>query len=271
MDSHAWISTKSAVLVKPAHKQIPLSDKGSPQRKEVYKIFEPEIAAVFSKLEGDGSQADGEIDPFDFGNVEDTLRAMVQDCLCTHSELRNPDIDEDFMNLGMDSLKATKLRRLLNMSLRKSKHPIPSYRELPSDFVYAHPSISRLARALQDPMDQAKPVADTMRDMVTKNGLAAAFVGHEIPSHVVLLTGTTGNLGAHLLAQLANLDSAKNIFCLLRSDNSSPEQPTRSLLNRQLDAFKERGIELTEKAWSKIQLLPWSVGKDSLGLDDEEY
>lgn len=52
MDSHAWISTKSAILIKPANKQIPLSDKGSPQRKEVYNTFEPEIAALYSKLEG---------------------------------------------------------------------------------------------------------------------------------------------------------------------------------------------------------------------------
>ena len=208
MDSHAWISTKSAVLIKPAHKEIPLPDKGSPQRKEVYKVFEPDIAEVYSKLEGEGSPISGEIDPFDFENVEDMLRAMVQACLHTHSELAFSD-NEDFMNLGMDSLKAVKLRRIMNASLRKSNHPIHNYRGLPSDFVYAHPSISRLPRALKEPMNQAKPVADTMRNMATKHGIAAASVSQETPTHVVLLTGTTGHLGAHLLAQLATLGNSR--------------------------------------------------------------
>ena len=270
MDSHAWISTKSAVLVKPAHKEIPLSDKGSPQRREVYKVFEPEIAEVYSKVEGEGSPIRGDIDPFDFENVEDTLRAMVQACLRTHSELKFTD-NEDFMNLGMDSLKATKLRRILNASLRKSNHPIHSCRELPSDFVYAHPSISRLARALREPMNQTKPVADTMQNMVTKHRVAAASVIQESPTYVVLLTGTTGNLGAHLLAQLAKLDNVKKIICLLRSHNSSSDHPIGSLFNRQLEAFKERGIQLTEKTMSKIQILSWSVGQNSLGLGNEDY
>ena len=271
MDSHAWISTKSAVLVKTAHKEIPLSDKGSPQRKEVYKAFEHEIAAVYSKLEGEVSQANREFGPFDFENVEETLWAMVQACLCTDKELGYSDIEEDFMNMGMDSLKATKLRRTLNTSLRESEHPIFKCRELPSDFVYAHPSISRLARALKQPIDQAKPVVDKMRNMVNKYEITVTSVGQKTPSHVILLTGTTGNLGAHLLAQLANLDSVKNIFCLLRSHNSSSEHPAGSLFNRQLDALKERGIHLNEKSNSKIQIFPWYVGQKSLGLGDDEY
>ena len=86
---------------------------------------------------------------------------MVQACLSSHkSVVRNSD--EDFVNLGMDSLKATKLRRMLNTSLRKSGHPIFSCRELPSDFIYAHPSISRLSRALKEPSDHAMPVEDAM-------------------------------------------------------------------------------------------------------------
>ena len=269
MDSHAWISTKSTILVKPAYKEIPLSDKCSPQRKEVYRVFEPEITAIYSKLEG--SQANGEIDPFDFENVEGSLRTMVQACLCTHSELTFSNINEDFMNLGMDSLKATKLRRMLNTSLRKSKHPILSCRELPSDFVYAHPSISRLARALKEPSDQITAVADTMRNIVTKYRIPVDSLSQEASSHVVLLTGTTGNLGAHLLAKLANIDSVNTIFCLLRCLNSSSNNPTGNLFNRQLDALKERGIYLADKAMSKIRILPWYVGESSLGLDDEEY
>ena len=269
MDSHAWISTKSAILIKPANRKIPLSDKGVPQRKEVYNNFELEIAAVYSKLAG--AQANEEVTPFDFENVENTLRDMVQACLSPYSEVTISHSDEDFVNLGMDSLKATKLRRLLNASLRKSKHPALSCRDLPSDFVYAHPSISRLSRALKESSDQIVPVEDVMRSMVAKYAVTEDFPMRRRSSHVVLLTGTTGNLGAHLLAQIAGLDSVNRVICLLRYQGLCSEHTNDSLINRQLDAFKERGIEMSERIWSKVQLLPWFVGKEFLGLDYNEY
>ena len=50
VDSHAWICTKSAIIIKPPGKDIPLSDKGSVQRKEVYQMFESDIPSVYVKL-----------------------------------------------------------------------------------------------------------------------------------------------------------------------------------------------------------------------------
>jgi hypothetical protein len=41
-DSHARIP-RAALIVKPANKDIPLSDKGFPQRRQVYSTFAPEI------------------------------------------------------------------------------------------------------------------------------------------------------------------------------------------------------------------------------------
>jgi len=268
MDSHACISTKSAILIKPAGKGIPLSDKGSPQRNEVYRVFESEITSVYAKLEG--SQTSAEVAPFDFEHVEDSLRVLVRSCLPGFGRSQSSNDYEDFVNLGMDSLKATKLRRMLNASLRKSSHIFYSSRNLPSDFVYAHPSLSSLATALKDPghgILTAEGTAKVMRTFVSKYAMFNVASPPKRKNCVVLLTGTTGNLGAHLLAQIARLDSVTRVICMLRSETSSlPGQAPTSLETRQHDAFKDRGIQLPKEAWSKIQLLQWHIGEDFFGL-----
>lgn len=273
MDSHACISTKSAVLIKPAGKDIPLSDKGSPQRKEVYRVFESEIASVYAKLEG--SHTSEEVTPFDPEHVENSLRVMVQSCLPAFGKSQPPNDHENFVNLGMDSLKATKLRRMLTASLRKSSHKFYSSRDLPSDFVYAHPSLSSLAKALKDPDDEslsAEGTINVMRTLVSKHSVPKVALLPRRKDCVVLLTGTTGNLGAHLLAQIAGLDNVTRVVCLLRSESFCvPGQALKNLESRQHNAFKDRGISLPKEVWSKIQLLQWHVGRDFLGLGHDAF
>lgn len=175
----------------------------------------------------------------------------------------------------MDSLKATKFRRLLNASLRKSDHEIYHSQDLPSDFIYAHPSVSSLTRALKEPFDVAVSAQDTarvMRDFTSKYAITSDASNAERKPLVAVITGSTGNLGAHLLAQMAELDSVTRIICMLRAQGSSSSgQFSDTLAKRQKDALKERGMRLSERAWSKIRLLPWQVGKELLGLDQEAF
>lgn len=274
VDSHAWISTKSAIIVKPPGKDIPLSDKGSVQRKEVYQMFESEITSVYAKLQA--SQTNENVAPFDFVHAEDTLRLMVQSCLPSSSRFGLSNSDEDFVNLGMDSLKATKLRRMLNAALRNSSHTTYSKQDLPLDFIYAHPSISRLAKALTSPTNDnnlAKDRTEVMRHFVSTYSTSDVAASLERPKCVVVLTGSTGNLGAHLLAHLTTLDNVDRIVCLLRHHQRSPSAAadTADLAQRQSDALKERGIQLSETGRSKIQYLPWNVDEDFLGLGPDGF
>ncbi|KAL8628329.1 hypothetical protein Q9189_005950 [Teloschistes chrysophthalmus] len=273
MDHHAWVSARSAILVKPLDKSIPLSDKGSAQRREVYKIFETEIASVYQRLEA--SQASEGGAPFDLEHVEETLRSMAPLCLPLHAKLDPSDDDEDFVNLGMDSLKATKFRRLLNASLRTSSHEVYGCQDLPSDFIYAHPSISRLAKALKEPIDGSVSGQDTarvMKALTSKYAIMPDKSKSQCKPHVIVLTGSTGNLGAHMLAQMAELDGISRVICMLRPQGaSSPGQFSNNLAQRQTKALQERGMQLSEKAWLKIHLLPWQAGKEFLGLGEDVF
>lgn len=102
VDQHACISSKAAILIKPVDKEIPLSDKGSPQRKEVYSVFASEIQSIYDRLDKEGSNAAAV--PIDRENPAQSIRAMVQVCLPQHNK---PDVwsdDDDFVRLGMDSV-----------------------------------------------------------------------------------------------------------------------------------------------------------------------
>ena len=103
VDQHACISSKAAILIKPPDKQIPLSDKGSPQRKEVYSVFASEIQSIYEKLDKEGSSTAAlPIDPKDLSK---SIRAMVQTSLPTHMKTNAWSDDDDFVRLGMDSVR----------------------------------------------------------------------------------------------------------------------------------------------------------------------
>ena len=102
-DQQACISSKAAVLVKPSDREVPLSDKGLPQRKEVYSDFHRGIKLVYDRLEKEGpSSATIAIDP---DNPEQSVKAMVQLCLPPHNTPDGWNNDDDFVRLGMDSVR----------------------------------------------------------------------------------------------------------------------------------------------------------------------
>ena len=115
VDQHACISSKAAVVVKPPDKQIPLSDKGSAQRKEVYSQFDSEIQSMYDRLEKEGSStALQPIDPEDPGI---SVRAIVQMCLPPHNKPGLWTDDDDFVRLGMDSVRTVPSGSLQNVSV----------------------------------------------------------------------------------------------------------------------------------------------------------
>ncbi|EED22651.1 polyketide synthase, putative [Talaromyces stipitatus ATCC 10500] len=80
----------------------------------------------------------------------------------------------------------------------------------------------------------------------------------------VLVTGSTGSLGSHLVAHLANLSSVKTVFCVNRVSRSDA-------LKRQQDALLSRGISLTPEALSKLVVIETDTHKPFLGLQRDSY
>ncbi|RHZ46593.1 uncharacterized protein CDV56_104489 [Aspergillus thermomutatus] len=81
---------------------------------------------------------------------------------------------------------------------------------------------------------------------------------------VVVVTGATGSLGAHVVAALASHPSVKTVVCINR------HRPT-PVETRQDDAFSSRGITLTPEARSKLRILATDSSQPRLGLQPSEY
>jgi hypothetical protein len=119
---------------------VPRTDKGSIARKEVFKLLEADIAQVYKDLDN------GAIDvpPLNYANLEQELKELIQKRL----KLRvSPDawtIEDNIFTLGLDSLQATTLRRILLSAATETSPEV-----IRRDFVYANYSVRLMADALR--------------------------------------------------------------------------------------------------------------------------
>ena len=271
MDDHGRVSSKTAIVVKPPGKSIPLTDKGSVKRKEVYAAFEPEINAVYEKIAQDDTSSS--LVPIDLANPKPGLREIAQSCLPDHVKPNAWNDDSDFIALGMDSLRATKFRRVLGASLRTSDHPTASTSDLPLDIIYSHPSVSSLTSALQMWLQGSLSESSTeekMQGLVGKYAYYQQPPSLELKGNVVLITGTTGNLGANMLHIMSEDPRVRRVICLIRPPSDRDIAASKEDLSaRQQEALEARRISLSSKASSKIEYLPWLPDRENLGLSEE--
>lgn len=271
MDSHARISAKAAILVKPTGMAIPLTDKGSVRRKEVDAVFKSQIDTVYQELAQD--EATKSAVSFDLEHSKESLREIAQMCLPTYNKSGSWNDESDFVALGMDSLHATRFRRILGASLRSSGHTAFKVHELPLDIIYSHPSVSSLAGALKtlqhgSTLDSI-PV-EKMMVLLDRYKYHQKTPALQSKGSVIVITGSTGNLGANILHTTSGDSRVHRIICLVRPDSNRAGTSSEVLAARQRRALEDRGIFLSKDAWSKISFLPWFPGMDNLGMTKDE-
>jgi len=271
MDDHARVSTRNALIVKPPGRTIPLTDKGSVKRKEVYAFFESEIKAVYEKIAR--NNIGSSLVSLDLDSPQPALREIAQSCLPDHVKPNAWNDESDFIALGMNSLQATKFRRVLEASLRGSDHPTATTHKLPLDIIYSYPSISRLDTALRMWLEGSlsdPSTADKMQTLVSKYAYCEPPPSLESTGDFVLITGTTGNLGANMLHVMSESPRVRHIICMIRPLSDKDNSPSMDDLSaRQQRALEIRGIALSSRALSKIDFLPWLPDRPNLGLREE--
>ena len=83
---------------------------------------------------------------------------------------------------------------------------------------------------------------------------------------VVLLTGSTGNLGSQVLEILLLNPEISRVYTLNRASASSKSQ-----LDRHLDRFGDKGLDLSALASKKWAPLEGDLAKEDLGLSQADY
>ena len=281
VDHHARITSRSAIIIKPAEKQIPRSDKGSIMRQAVHEIFKEEIKSAYSTMELDTLE-DGL--SFDTSDTESAVKHLVTAVAKNRMTGETLGADDDLFERGMDSLQAVRLARLLDSGLRQSWKEGRSQKvQISAEFIYRNPTIKALtdetARLINphveiriDGRDDRATRMRVLADEVTAGWSDQVAV--RAIKHTILMTGSTGNLGAHALARLVRIDSIDKVICLVRSqqpavdcaDSANEHKALSNLLDRQRRALETAGVCLEPGEWTKVEMLDISpvVGESDM-------
>jgi amino acid adenylation domain-containing protein/thioester reductase-like protein len=161
---------------------------------------------------------------------------------------------DDFFAIGGHSLLALHVMRRLRD--RVGEH-------LPMNLLFTHPTPRALASALAagDAPVRAAGGPDVRHDVGLRLGPLPARVA--VPPAAALITGVTGLLGAHLLAEVLERTSITP-WCLIRAgDPDTARQRAESAL---------RGIGRWRPGWHRwIRVLVGDLSRPMLGLPEREY
>ncbi|KAJ0317677.1 hypothetical protein COL5a_011042 [Colletotrichum fioriniae] len=266
MDAHARITSPTAILV-VAPEALPRSDKGTVLRSAVSRKFADDMAAVYRDLE-----ASMVAPPIDVSSPASSIRDLVTQNVMGLRNVSDWQDDDDFFARGMDSLQATRLRRLLTASLRATHAAakpgtanVLASGMIKDDIVYRNPSINRLVEALFPSSSKTNGViteAKLIEQLVDKYSSGGNH--REQQKAVILLTGGTGSLGSFFVGRLLTDDNVSNVICLNRPGKGNPTEAQKR-------AVTSRNISVDDNAWKKLEVHETNTADQWLGLPEAEY
>ncbi|KAF7316041.1 Aminoadipate reductase [Mycena indigotica] len=259
------------ILIVKEGRQVVRTMKGTVVRKATIALYEPEIRALYDAIETNKT-TEIQIEPPISWAIDDLERWLLHQACHISSQGSDSQLDPavDLFEQGFDSLQATFLRHRIAAVL-------PPKADLESNFVYANPTIVRLARAIHElqvsgecPATAADPRM-TIEAMIARHsqGLNQPIgSAHDsAPSRaVVLLTGSTGGLGSHLLRFLLQHPSVERVYAFNR-----PGRNGLSISHRQSSAFKEHALDTSILSSPKLTYLEGDSSRADLGLPSAMY
>ncbi|KAK7968053.1 uncharacterized protein PG986_002330 [Apiospora aurea] len=188
------------------------------------------------------------------------------------------DHDTNFFSAGMDSLQVLNAARKLRAGLEAAGHSGLSLSHV-SRGIYNHPTAGRLSgyvrglvfgpgdgATLEDADAESREV-DVMRSLYERYtrdlGKSDVPKRPEAPrdNQVVLLTGSTGTLGAELLDRLLRSPTVARVVCLNRAGDGGRKQQVKAMKAR-----GSAGLDLDRVEFHHMQ-----VSEARLGLPDHVY
>ncbi|KAH8824644.1 L-aminoadipate-semialdehyde dehydrogenase [Flagelloscypha sp. PMI_526] len=251
----------------PHGTQIPVATKMSILRPACYAKFKEIIDKIYERFE-QGSVTEKVVLPR--SELENLIfDSIVKVVGSTKAALLTKQVD--LFSFGVDSLAATRVRNTLQQTLELNGQT------LGQNVVYEHPSVEKLASfilALQKGQNLGATSGaqdDMMASMVDKwaskvSSRPTSSTPTTPPSnHVVVLTGASGSLGAHILYQLAASPEVEKIICLSRAKDHEDS------MGRVKESLALRRLELPEAAEKKVESYASNANAPSLGLSEKEY
>ncbi|KAJ7618755.1 male sterility protein-domain-containing protein [Roridomyces roridus] len=264
--SHSRIF-KEMILLRDPSKPVPLTAKGTPIRAKTLQLYEAEIESIYAASEQSAQTHLNVPRIFDLSSSTEFVRLVVGGVVKIV-----PADDEDLFQRGCDRqvpilLTRTPLTYLTSLQatwIRNSPlHGLATLKAvdinvISHEFVYSHPTIRRLAEYItalasgsSSAPDQSCSTSD-MEAMAMKYTQdfpqpVAAAAHASLTGEAILVTGTTGALGSHILAHLLSLPEVSVVYALNRAGTN--------LEVRQRGAFEMYGLDVELLRSAKLCLL----------------
>ncbi|KAK8002060.1 NRPS-like enzyme [Apiospora marii] len=225
--------TRDMVVPVPADVGYPATDKNNIIRGAAYAKFADYIDAMYE--ENPQTQANGgDKKTLKKFSTVDEIRRLIMDLLRDQVDVDMADAQTDFFAVGVDSLRAAQIRRLLLQNVDIGDH------SLPTNAIYDAGNVETLAQRLHSmSLEDVPSNGDTingnaagnsegdlelMQKLVDEYGSFERRKPGDLPNpekETVILTGATGALGAHLLHLLLQDPQIDKIYCLVRSSSNN--------------------------------------------------
>ncbi|KAK7690571.1 hypothetical protein QCA50_005669 [Cerrena zonata] len=249
----------------PYGTEVPVATKMSILRPACYAKFKDIIERIYQRFEHDGEDVEKlclskpELVEYIFKVITKTL-----------GPVKSADLTQtvDLFAFGVDSLQGTRIRNQIQKELELGG------RILGQNVVYEHPSIEKLSDYIlslqsgnieaSSSQHEAKMLSllDKWTAKLQSHTPAANAPAKPAEGRVVVLTGATGSLGAHILHQLVSSPLVRKVICLSRA------QSHEGSLARIEESMKIRCLPFET---SKIVSYASNANSTLLGLTEAEY
>ncbi|KAF8682432.1 Sarcoplasmic/endoplasmic reticulum calcium ATPase 3 [Rhizoctonia solani] len=277
--THSRIA-REAIIFSETSRPLPRTPKGNVARAAALKLYANDITRMYAQL-GQGSSLTSLGAPASWDDVEG-VQFWLTRCV-THLLGRQLDPYDDLFQQGFDSLTATLLSGVLRraLSLPPSIEPHIVAEKVTQQSIFNHPSILQLATYLvqltnnSTSCSPSAPETSTMQTMIARytqnmkvrhNDPDWPLTGSE-PIESVVITGTTGSLGSHILAQLLTNERVKRVWAINRPRRDSGVP----VIERQRISFEDKALPIVLLSHPKLTFLECNLNENQLGLSNEDY
>ncbi|KAI0343014.1 acetyl-CoA synthetase-like protein [Trametopsis cervina] len=260
------------IVVLPYDTDLPKTSKGSVIRPQALKKYADIIENTYRRFEeGTSVLPEG---PTSDEDMQDLVRRLVSEIM--KPTLRGPVVpnfrnDDDLFNLGLTSLQALSIRGSLQKLLDFSAGQV-----LGDNVVFDYPTVQKLTkyfvdvrRGSQKEFNSDEQQLQLMKELLLQYESfppASPLTSADDNLHsneLVVLTGATGGLGAHIFAQLLSRTSL-HIIALIRADNDE-EAERRLQTNLEMRKLQHAGDK------TRYTALAATLSEGDLGLSRIVY
>ena len=249
-----------------AHPDKPFvrAPKGTVIRSRTIKAYEHEIDELYTRLKNVSAANTHKLDLGDSESIVPQLSSYMKSLL-GHSVKQ----EEDLFAAGLDSLLVQQVAQSLDASLAA----IGREHAMSTGIIYQHPTVEQLATVIQNIANHKHTEADSEANVHALQAIINKFTV-DLPQRKVniataasgfgfnvILTGSTGSLGAYLLDSLLQIPQVYKIYCLNRSADG---------FSRQKQTNASRGLTCT---WSeqRVKFFQADFSKDQFALTTQDY